>query len=209
MPQSAALAVAASMCASGSLKAAVRILLAVECYLRSGELVSLKREFVAFPEDGMIRLGRRAMYSMETVIRLRVTRTGREQSVSVRDPEVLKLLRVIVRETEAGCLLFPYRPAPTPTVVQVCVRGHAAWQQWIRVALTATRRSHPGLCHQTPKLEDIMLRGRWESNKTAWRYIQRGLALVLANKIPDKVCRIADDLTRPSLARNMVEFRCD
>jgi hypothetical protein len=40
-------------------------------------------------------------------------------------------------------------------------------------------------------MEDIMLRGRWESNKTSRRYIQSGKALLLAAKVPAAVAEVA------------------
>src|SRR5437870_1483160 len=84
----------------------VATLLAFDCLLRVGELMSLRREDVAFPDDS--RMG--AEYRV-TTIAIRKAKTGKNQSVVVQNSDVVKLLRARVAATPRGGLLFRGSPA--------------------------------------------------------------------------------------------------
>ena len=45
-------------------------------------------------------------------------------------------------------------------------------------------------------IEDILMRGRWASTKSARRYVQAGRAMLLTTRVPDQVGVIARVLTR-------------
>jgi hypothetical protein len=48
-------------------------------------------------------------------------------------------------------------------------------------------------------MEDILLRGRWASTRSARRYIQSGRAVLLSMEIPPGLARLA-----PLLSRNII-----
>jgi integrase len=57
IPVAVAQAVAGRLCFMGDFRAGVALLLAFECYLRCGELLALRPEDVAFPDDVRIWSG--------------------------------------------------------------------------------------------------------------------------------------------------------
>lgn len=209
MPWSAVQAVSAMLCEGGHFSAAVGVLLAFECYLRPSEVLALRRADVAFPDEGRVYIGGRGKMCQEAMVRLRHTKTGRDQSVTIRDQEVQQLLRVVIAETEEGEKLFPYR------IAQYRKLFKSACQQ-LRLGdngfvLHSLRHGGATMDYVTNRMsiEDIMVRGRWESNKTARRYIQRGRALLLDNNISDDVLHLAKIINEPSLADNLLGIRLD
>lgn len=203
LPYVAAVATAAWLVAAGEFRAGVAVLLGFECYLRAGELMSLQREGVGFPEQARARGAIK-----EPCVWLPKTKTGRDQSVSVRDPAVQRLLRVLVKETGRGEPLFPYSPQRLRTLFQqACNDLGIGGCGFVLHSLRhggATR----DYCSGDLKLEDVMVRGRWESSKTVRRYIQRGRALLLANAIPEELGDLVSRLERRGLDKALLELRC-
>ena len=101
-----AVLISVQMTRHGRLDFGVATLLAFDCLLRVSELMSLRREDVAFPNDS--RMG--AEYRV-TTIAIRQAKTGKNQSVVVQTPDVVQLLRARVAATKRGGLLFRGRPA--------------------------------------------------------------------------------------------------
>jgi integrase len=91
------------MASSGALRHAIGTLLSFDCFLRVGELVALKREDVA--DAGDVRLG---VDSDNMTLRLRFTKTGRDQWVVVKDTQVKQLVRLLLSSTKKGDFLFPF-----------------------------------------------------------------------------------------------------
>lgn len=209
IPLSAVQAVAAHLSELGELRAAVGILLAFECYLRPSELLALCPSDIMFPDDRRIHVGRRLDSPPEPIIRLQHTKTGRDQSVTVRDSEIQRLLRVVVDETADGERLFPYKHATLRRLFQQgCAALHMEHNGFV---LHSLRHGGATLDYASGrlKLEDIMLRGRWEASKSARRYIQRGRALLLGNEIPDAVCNLIKILSSSSLAESLLQLSTD
>lgn len=204
IPYVAAVAIAAWMVAAGEFRAGVAVLLGFECYLRAGELVRLSREDIGFPDDVRVKGAMR-----EPVLRLQMTKTGREQSVTVRDQVVQRLLQVLLKETGRKKLLFPYSPQKLRTLFKkACDDLDLSGSGFVLHSLRhggATR----DYCSGVLKLEDVMLRGRWESSKTVRRYIQRGKALLLANDIPEELAVLVAALERHGLVKSLLELRGD
>lgn len=207
MPAAVAQAVAGHLSMEGDFRTGVAVLLAFECYLRCGELLALRRSDVSFPDHVRSWAGAEATAAVDPVLRLRATKTGRDQSVTIRDPDVSKLLKIVVDETERGGLLFPYSPHQFRRLFKDSCKELGVGQ----VGFVLHSLRHGGATrdyqHRRLGLEDIMTRGRWASPKSAKRYIQLGVGLMLANDLPDEILNIVKLLAVPSLAGNLIKLR--
>ena len=168
----------------GRFQLGVGVVLAFDCLLRCGELMNLRREDVAFPGDR--RMG--VEYKI-TTLSIRVAKTGRNQSVTVADPDVIALLRQVVASTAPKELLFPGGSRHFRKVFKrACSELHLS-TKYVPHSLRhggATR-----LHLQNVKVEDIMVRGRWASSKSARTYIQSSRAVLMAMTPPQAVADTA------------------
>ena len=156
----------------GRPRVAFAILLAFDCLLRGGELVSLRRSDVAVPNDP--RLGANAPSSYALL--LRRTKTGQNLWVEVRTPLVGYLFRYFLSGS-GDSLLFPFS---LPLLRRLFRDACAA--VGLRTKFTLHSLRHGGATHlhlAGVAIEDIMYRGRWASNKSSRRYIQSGRAFLL------------------------------
>lgn len=173
------------------LRDAVGVLLSFDCLLRVGELHGLRKEDVGDAKDG--RLGRdfRGM-----LLRLRTTKTGSNQSVSVDDAAVQTLLRKLVAATAPTQRLFPSSTRVFRHRLQTACAELGLKARYVPHSLRhggATRLFLRGV-----RVEDIMLRGRWAASKSARIYIQSGKAALLAVEVPQRLAAtaavLADDV---------------
>ncbi len=181
-----AAAVAVQMFRHGNdwLRDAIGVLLSFDCLLRVGELCGLRPEDVGDNKDG--RLGRDFR---GTLLRLRTTKTGSNQSVSVEDPAVQTLLRHVVATTAAGRRLFPSTSRTFRRRFQTACAELGLTANYVPHSLRhggATRMFLRGV-----RVEDIMLRGRWAASKSARTYIQSGKAALLAVNVPARLAATA------------------
>lgn len=169
---------------SGHFRFGVATVLAFDCLLRVGELTNLRREDVAFPQDR--RMG--TEYKI-TTLSIRVAKTGRNQSVTVVDAQVVALLRHVVAATKPGALLFPGGSSRFRDVFKRACAELGLSSKYVPHSLRhggATRLYLQGM-----RLEDIMVRGRWASSKSARTYIQSSRAVLMAMKPPRAVADAA------------------
>lgn len=179
-----ACAVAVRLVVTGNLRAAVGVLLAFDCYLRVGELCELKREDIADVKDA--RLDSKVPARMH--LRLRHTKTGPNKWVSVDDPAVTQLVRLLLDNTKQGRYLLPYTTDEFRQLFKAACAQLGLSPKYVPHSLRhggATRDFMRGV-----KVEDIMLRGRWASSKSARTYIQSGPALLLSTKVPADVAQL-------------------
>ena len=181
---------AVSMAKSGYPFHAVATLLAFDCYLRIGEFTSLLVRDIAVPNDP--RMG--PAYTGMAVI-LKVTKTGRNQSVTIRRPEVCQLLLSLLRVHRS-----PYSTVFNSTAATYRSVFHSACAA---VGLGHVGYSPHSLRHggatedflkQVP-LADILFRGRWAASKSATTYVQSGRALLLTASIPMQVAQLSSHVS--------------
>ncbi len=156
---------------------AFAVLLSFDCFLRVGELTSLRREDVTLGQD--LRLGSEWP---QAVLRLARTKTGPNQSVVILREGVHSLLRFFHHRTPPRHFLFPFTPARFRTEFHRACTSLGLSASYVPHSLRhggATQLFMAGW-----QLEDIMLRGRWAVSKSARRYIQAGRALLLQQSIP-------------------------
>lgn len=183
-----AVLVAVHLTRNGKLRYAIATLLAFDCFLRVGELVSLRKCDVA--DSGDSRLGR--MYQ-GLALRLRQTKTGPNQWVEVHDSDVMQLVRMVLECTSSdGDSLFPFTANQFRlTFKQACtdLGLHAGYVPHSLRHGGATRWHLDG-----KPLEDILMRGRWASTKSARRYVQAGRALLLTTSVPQSLAELGRTL---------------
>lgn len=176
-------ALSATAALSGEWRAGVAIYLAFHGLLRISEFLSLKTQDVAVSGD--LRLG---LVAKHVSLRLRTTKTGPNQFVTLHDPAVLKLLDFVLDRTPPGGTLFPYSPHVFRRLFKSFCSTLGLSAGYVPHSL---RHGGATFLHLkgTP-IEDILLRGRWSSNKSARRYIQAGRALLLSVEVPVRVAEL-------------------
>lgn len=170
--------IAVQMARKGLLRHAIATLLAFDCLLRVGELVGLCKSDVA--DTGDARLG--AEYK-GVALRLRHTKTGPNQWVEVEDEQVKCLLLTLVQCPPAhGDKLFPFTSSQFRSVFKEACAELALSSSYVPHSLRHGGATRAHLLGRP--LEDILMRGRWASTKSARRYIQAGRAMLLATSVP-------------------------
>jgi integrase len=167
----------------GSPEGATAVLLAFDAYLRISEVTGLVPSDVASGK-GDPRMP--ALYR-KTALRLRHTKTGKNQFVSVGRKEVEALLLRRVERVSPGTKLFP---------------SAARLRSLFKRALHAMGVDHLDFVFHSLRhgaattdmllgrsLDFVLMRGRWAAAKSARHYIQAGRAQLLATRVP---LRLAD-----------------
>jgi integrase len=190
---------AATMSRWGRHAEAVATLVAFDCFLRVGELTRITYDDVGMPNDP--RMGGA---HAQMVIRLAVTKTGLNQSVSVENEVVRRTLLVYLRAYPfmARDRIFSF----SPTSFRRTIREVADALGLHRVPFVPHSLRHGGATHyyfRGVSIEDIMFRGRWVVLESTRRYITTARALLLMNSIPSHLHDIGrvlapamDDLIR-------------
>jgi len=189
-----ALVVGARLVADGHRRVGVGVLLAFDCLLRAGELAGLRREDVL--DDGDARVGSE---HRGVLLRLRHTKTGANKSVEVLEPVVVEQLRALVADTAPGARLFPFTVAVFRRRFKRVCAALGLSPRYVPHSLRhggATRYSHV----KGWPVEDVMVRGRWASTKSARIYLQAGVALQMAMDIPADVARVGAALAADACA---------
>ena len=188
MSRDVARVVAMKLARGGRASMGVAVLVAHHCYLRVSEYCGLWRSDVAMagePGTGLDAI---------MALRLRSTKTGKNQHVTVSDPLVAAVLTALIQREDArrsfrshgrDYELFDFttrefRIAFLRTLVTLDM-GHLGFN-------THSLR-HGGATHDYlagRSIESVLLRGRWASTKSARIYIQEGRARLIATKIPQR-----------------------
>jgi len=168
------------MARHGCYRFAVAMLLSFDCLLRVSEMAALKRDDII--DVGDDRFG---AVHRRTTVHIRSAKTGDYQSVDVNDPSVIALLRGVLQDTAVGGALFPGG-----------VPKYRRMFNKIRDELGLSRRygthslRHGGATNlylRKVPIEDILVRGRWESHKSVRRYIKAAKGLLASMQAPDNV----------------------
>ncbi len=170
---------------------AVGTLLSFDCYLRISEMIGLVVSDVADAFDR--RLG--AVHTT-MALRLAVTKTGNLKWVTVCDTHVIALMRMLIaNRSSPSSRLFQFSAAAYRNVLRaVCVSLGLGSIGFVPHSFRhggATRDFLRGM-----SLENVLMRGRWESSKSARNYIQAGRALLLAVGVSDSIHQTAHVLAR-------------
>ena len=169
---------------------AVGCLLAFDCYLRVGELCGIQFSDVADVADGRVSSSHPRMS-----IRLAHTKTGDNKWVDVRSPIVVTLVRSLLASARPGTALFPFSTSMfRHTFKAACIAVGVGHVGYVPHSLRHGGATHDHIHGMS--MEDIMMRGRWASNKSARMYVQTGRALLLTQSIPSSVLATARVLSQ-------------
>ena len=165
----------------------IGVVLAFDCLLRVSELVNLRREDIGFVGDE--RMGefeadaKGQSNKTEAIVVIRHAKTGKNQWVELFDASLIKLLRGLVAVTKPGEFLFPYSASVFRRELKSSCAALGLSPLYVPHSLRhggATRYRH----HKGWSVESVAHRGRWVSCKSARIYIQSGVAMLLAMKVP-------------------------
>lgn len=166
---------------------AVGTLLSFDCYLRVGELTRLQYNDILLPNDPRAGSAFRGV-----ALRLAVTKTGKNQWVAVRNPQVLAVLMHYLHAYPflSDDFVFGFAPSSYRTLLHQAAAavglGHIPYVPHSLRHGGATRDFLLG-----HRIEDIMFHGRWVAMESARRYIQTSRALLILQSIPDGTASLA------------------
>ena len=159
---------------------AVATLLAFDCYLRVGELTRLTYEDVLQPNDPRVGSAYTGM-----ALRLGVTKTGPNQSVTLAKPQVQT---VLLHYLGAYPFLTHQRIFPfSPDAFRLLLRQVAEALGLGHIPYVPHSLRHGGATYDYLRghtVEQVMFRGRWVAMESARRYIQTSRALLIMLHIP-------------------------
>jgi hypothetical protein len=174
----------------------VAVQLGFHAMLRVGELLSLT--WADFADTGDRRFG---SVGALAALRLRRTKTGREQSVTLLDEVILQLLRIWFRISPLGELSDRIFPIEYPGFLSLF---RLACLSLGLPPFTPHSMRHGGTTHLHLlgwSFGDIKLRGRWVSEKSARAYIQasRALMMEVGDRVDPRILRAASVLAADRL----------
>lgn len=179
MPASWVDLVAVTLGSKGNLRLAMGILVAFDSFLRISELLRLTREDVLLADDARA-LGSREG-GMMGGLRLRTTKTGRNQFAPIRADDTHHYLRWLCEVTPPGAPLFPFSPAEFNEAL-----GSACTSLGLPI-FTAHSLRHGAASHAALRgIDPEVIRrwGRWKVPHSMDTYLQQVQALLLRCTAP-------------------------
>jgi hypothetical protein len=177
-------ALSSIMVLSGQPEHALATLLSFDCYLRISEFSNLTISDILHTGDD----SRSSRVNQRVVVCLKQTKTGRNQSVTVRRPLIAALLLGYCQSR---------RSTGSGTDDKLFSFNAAAYRKSFRRACNMLNLSHIGYTPHSLRhggatfdfqndvpIPDIKTRGRWRDTKSAERYIQTGVALLSLYFVP-------------------------
>ena len=171
------LLLANTLLAQGEAEAAFFCIIAFDTFCRANEILKLVRDDVTLPAG-----------DMPGGLRLRDTKTGRNQSVTLRHPLAVVALRLLSEKAaSANAPLFAISYAKLLSVLK---RTQLSMGVPPNMIITPHCFRHGGASFWFTKsmpMQDIITRRRWVSDKSAKTYIQAGAALIFGSHLPAKL----------------------
>lgn len=188
---SVTVAIAYEMARLGQWRMGVGMLLSFDCLLRAGEMLAITHDDVV---DDIEHDSRRDMDHKGMALRLAKTKTGGNRSVEVLELSVIQSLRIILSRTSPGERLFPFSYT---TYRNYFVRARD--NLGLDASFTTHSLRHGGATryyhiHKWP-IDDVIKRGRWANAKTATRYIQTFLGILISMRVPKAVATLGHALS--------------
>ena len=178
-----AVVIGVQMVRGGRLAMGIATVLGFHCYLRLGEICNLRASDVADSGDARVGVEYRGM-----ALRLRTTKTGPNQWVEVTDVSVAALLRALLAGRRREDLVFDFSASFYRMTFKAVLSNLGLSSTYVPHSLRhggATRDHLLGA-----SLEQVLMRGRWASTKSARHYIQAGRAMLLATEVPPHIAEL-------------------
>ena len=181
-----AVVLSVTMARSGFHAHAIALLLAFDCYLRVSELVNLERRDVILPNDS-----RAGSIAPGMALRLAHTKTGPNQWVELKRPQVCKLVNAWLTHPSAvgssqRARVFPFSAHQFRDLLKLACHVNGVSGN----GYTPHSLRHGGAtCDYIggANLNDVLFRGRWEATKSAKVYLQTGRARLALCTVPLKI----------------------
>ena len=172
------------------MEAGLFCIVAFDTFCRANEILKLVRDDVTLPAG-----------DMPGGLRLRDTKTGRNQSVTLRHPLAVSALQILMERAKGpNAPLFTISYAKLLAVLKATQLRMGVPPNSI---VTPHCFRHGGASFWFTKsmpMQDIITRGRWVSDKSAKTYIQAGAALIFGSHLPAKLQELSLRLaSRPLL----------
>lgn len=196
MPAELAMAVVFELRRRGHPQEAVAVWLTFHCYLRASEVCGLRAEDVLIEAvDG------------QAAVRLPLTKTGREQSVTITDPALRLALQHHMQGRCPKGPAFPFARFHLASCIREVLKSWGLEDTFVPLHSLRHGGATTDMLAGVP-LEDIIARGRWTSSASTRRYLQMGRTLHLRTQLPrgvrltgreflDQPDRLAAYLRRP------------
>jgi hypothetical protein len=173
------------MAALGHIRHAAALLLSFDCYLRLGEVAKIQVHHLVLPGD--LRL--RGLTSPALLIPL--SKTGRDQFITIRNPVVIKLLQALKQKffpaLSSTDFVFPYAYSLSSVLKSTLHDLGLSDRCYVWHSLR-----HGGATDDALKgmpIEEIVARGRWSSSKMLKTYVQRSRAFFLHSRTPARLSK--------------------
>jgi Phage integrase family len=179
-------AVAVTMARNGAYDAGVGILVAFAGWLRIGELTRLVATDVMDMQTTQAAPQR-------TFLSIRQAKTGKNQSVELKDPHAIQLLRELRKERKGNDLLFGVNATQLRKLFRQSCAALGLGNTYTPHSLRhggATRAFMEGM-----RVEDVMVHGRWAANKSARTYLQTSRSLLMAANAPPGAVALGEALS--------------
>ena len=185
--------IAVSMARSGYHGPAVAVLVAFDCYLRVGELTSIRARDVVMPNDA--RLG--AVHTGMAVC-LSKTKTGLNQSVALQNPAVAAVLQRWAARCQDPTFIFPFSPQYFGRVLRSTCVALGLDDRYVPHSLRHGGATADFL--KTGSVEHVTFRGRWKSLESVRTYVQTARALLAAQRVPPSLNTLGAQLSESLVA---------
>lgn len=181
---------------SNHYSAALATLVSFHCYLRINEMCNLKIHEVAFAGDSRLGSGMKVF----ATLKLAVTKTGLNQSVSITDTGLASLLHRWI------CKLKCTGSVGSDTVFQLNAN---LYRSLFHTAVHSLSLSHIGYTPHSLRhgaatfdymsgisIAEIVMKGRWASEASLKTYVQTGSVILLDTELSNHMFTIAKILDR-------------
>ena len=176
---SLAYCIAVYMMSKGKASMAIATVLAFHTFARGGEILQVRVCDVLDIND--VRTCRE---NAEMGVLLRDTKTGKNQFVTITDPQLVRLHK-LTRFPDPKTRLFPFSQKTWLTWINKACQHLNIEQHFVVHSLRhggATQALMTGM-----PLQDIQHRGRWKSYDSMKTYLQQGRALLIMKSLPQNV----------------------
>jgi hypothetical protein len=186
-----AVVISMTMIKQGEINAGLATLLAFDAYLRINEFCNLMVSDIASAGDS--RLGTTSI-STKMALRLRHTKTGKDQFVQVKRDNVSRLIAQHTNGHSGHELVFQgltdwrYRSTLYNTLQQLQIEKLGFVPHSLRHGSAVLDLL------QGDTIEQVMYRGRWRKVDSARTYLQSGRALLLAVQVPAQLVTLGGQL---------------
>jgi hypothetical protein len=179
--------ISTSLATKGHWRLGAAVYLSFHGLLRISECLQLQPEDIALPGD--VRMGLQSTYAS---VRLRKAKTGTNQFVTLTDPACLQLLEKLKYETKESTPLFPYSADKYRKLFKNTISSYGLSDKYVPHSLRHGGATYLHLSGVS--IEDVLVKGRWASSKSARKYLQAGRALLLSQKISSSLAELAEKI---------------